>query len=114
MATKAGQKAEQAGDSTSLKLLARVGLIAYGGVHLMVGWLALQIAWGASGSKSADSSGALRTVADCGRPGGARPVAGQCSHLGLSQIFRMRSWLQTSSNDRHPADLRRGGTCRWR
>lgn len=64
MATKAGQKAEQAGDSTSLKLLARVGLIAYGGVHLMVGWLALQIAWGASGSKSADSSGALRTLAD--------------------------------------------------
>jgi hypothetical protein len=64
MTTKAGRKAEQAGDSTSLEMLARVGLIAYGVVHLLVGWLALQIAWGASDSNSADSSGALRTLAD--------------------------------------------------
>jgi fatty-acid desaturase len=39
-------KAEQAGDSASLEWLARGGLIAYGVVHLLVGWLALQIAWG--------------------------------------------------------------------
>jgi hypothetical protein len=64
MATKAGRKAEQAGDSASLEALARVGLIAYGVVHLLIGWLALQITWGASGSKSADTSGALRTPAD--------------------------------------------------
>jgi hypothetical protein len=64
MATKAGRKAEQAGDSASLEVLARAGLIAYGVVHLLIGWLALQLAWGASGSKSADTSGALRTLAD--------------------------------------------------
>jgi Domain of Unknown Function (DUF1206) len=64
MATSAGGKAEQAGDSASLEGLARVGLIAYGVVHLLVGWLALQLAWGASASKSADPSGALRTLAD--------------------------------------------------
>ena len=50
MATTTGgtteSKAEQAGDSTSLEWLARGGLIAYGVVHLLVGWLALQIAWG--------------------------------------------------------------------
>ena len=63
MATNGG-KAEQAGDSASLEVLARVGLIAYGVVHLLIGWLALQIAWGASASKSADISGALRTLAD--------------------------------------------------
>ena len=62
MATKADSKAEQAGDSTSLEWLARGGLIAYGVVHLLVGWLALQIAWGAS-AKSADTSGALTTLA---------------------------------------------------
>jgi hypothetical protein len=62
--TKAGRKAKQAGDSASLGVLARGGLIAYGLVHLLIGWLALQIAWGASGSKSADTSGALRTLAD--------------------------------------------------
>jgi len=64
MPTSAGGKAEQAGDSRSLELLARVGLIAYGVVHVLIGWLALQIAWSASGSKSADTSGALKTVAD--------------------------------------------------
>jgi hypothetical protein len=63
VATNAGSKAEQVGDSASLEVLARVGLIAYGVVHLLIGWLALQIAWGAA-SKSADSSGALRTLAD--------------------------------------------------
>jgi len=57
-------KAEQAGDSTSLEWLARGGLIAYGVVHLLVGWLALQIAWGTSGGTSADTSGALQTLAD--------------------------------------------------
>jgi len=56
-------KAEQAGDSTSLEWLARGGLIAYGVVHLLVGWLALQIAWGTSGGASADTSGALTTLA---------------------------------------------------
>jgi hypothetical protein len=64
MATNVGGKAEQAGDSASLEVLARGGLIAYGVVHLLIGWLALQIAWGASASESADLSGALRTVAD--------------------------------------------------
>jgi hypothetical protein len=44
--------------------LARVGLIAYAVVHLLVGWLALQLAWEASASKSADTSGALKTLAD--------------------------------------------------
>ena len=53
MPTNASGKAEQAGDSASLEIVARAGLIAYGGVHLLVGWLAVQIAWGASDSKSA-------------------------------------------------------------
>jgi Domain of Unknown Function (DUF1206) len=64
MATHARGKAEQAGDSASLEVLARVGLIAYGVVHLLIGWLALHIAWGTSTSTSADFSGALRTLAD--------------------------------------------------
>src|SRR5674476_1148756 len=64
MATDAEGKAEQAGDSTSLEVLARVGLIAYGVVHLLIGWLAAQLAWGIGASKSADLSGAMRTLAD--------------------------------------------------
>jgi len=69
MATQAGDKAEQVGDSKALEVLARVGLVAYGVVHLLLGWLALQIAWGLSGRESADTSGAMKTLAD--QPGGA-------------------------------------------
>jgi len=64
MATQAGDKAEQVGDSKALEVLARVGLVAYGVVHLLLGWLALQIAWGLSGRESADTSGAMKTLAD--------------------------------------------------
>lgn len=64
MTTGGRGKAEQVGDSASLKALARFGLIAYGVVHLLIGWLALQLAWGGGASRSADLSGALRTVAD--------------------------------------------------
>jgi hypothetical protein len=55
--------AREAGDSDGLELLARVGLIAYGVVHLLVAWLALQLAWG-GGGQSADQSGAMRTLAE--------------------------------------------------
>lgn len=64
MSSNSGGMAKQAGESASLKVLARVGLIAYGVVHLLIGWLALQIAWGASARNSADISGALKTLAD--------------------------------------------------
>jgi Domain of Unknown Function (DUF1206) len=55
--------ARQAGESDGLELLARVGLIAYGVVHVLVAWLALQLAWG-GGGESADQSGAMRTLAE--------------------------------------------------
>jgi Domain of Unknown Function (DUF1206) len=48
--------------SGDLENLARVGLIAYGLVHLLVAWLALQLAWG-GGGQSADQSGAMATLA---------------------------------------------------
>jgi hypothetical protein len=54
--------AGRAGDSEALEHLARVGLIAYGMVHVLVAWLALQLAWG-GGGQSADQSGALATLA---------------------------------------------------
>lgn len=52
-----------AADGDGLENLARVGLVSYGVVHLLVAWLALQLAWGSS-SESADQSGALSTVAE--------------------------------------------------
>ena len=55
--------ARQAGESDGLEHLARVGLLAFGLVHLLVAWLALQLAWG-GGGESADQSGAMRTLAE--------------------------------------------------
>jgi hypothetical protein len=58
-----------AADGDGLEHLARIGLIAYGLVHLLVAWLALRLAWGTP-SESADQSGALATLADspAGKP----------------------------------------------
>lgn len=63
MATDVEGKAERASESRSLEVLARIGLIAYGVVHLLIGWLALQIAWGGGSQRSADTTGAFTTLA---------------------------------------------------
>ncbi len=52
-----------AADGDGLENLARVGLVSYGVVHLVLAWLALQLAWGTS-SESADQTGALATLAE--------------------------------------------------
>ncbi|MGY1718995.1 DUF1206 domain-containing protein [Blastococcus sp. SYSU DS0552] len=62
----AGSAADAAGraaDNDGLEHLARVGLIAYGLVHVLIAWLALQLAWGRTGQQ-ADQSGALANLAE--------------------------------------------------
>jgi hypothetical protein len=54
-------------DHPVLTQVARVGLVAYGAMHLLIGWLAIRLAWGAR-DVDADQTGALQTVAD--GPGG--------------------------------------------
>lgn len=56
--------ARDAGESDGLEHLARVGLIAYGVVHVLVAWLALQLAWFGGNGESADQSGAMSTLAE--------------------------------------------------
>ena len=69
--TRAGRTARSAGrgagSSRWLQWLARGGLVARGVMYLLIGALAVQIAFG-SGGKQADTSGALHAVA--GHPGG--------------------------------------------
>ena len=55
-------------DHPVLTHVARVGLIAYGVMHFLIGYLAIRLAWGLRGA-DADQTGALQTVAD--GPGGA-------------------------------------------
>ncbi len=56
------QAAGQVRNSKALEVGVRVGLVAYGVVHLLVAWIALQIAWTHEKSQ-ANSSGALRQLA---------------------------------------------------
>src|SRR3954452_20322133 len=56
--------ADEAANSETLEHLARVGLVAYGVVHLLVAWLAVQLAWFGGGGEYADQSGAMATVAE--------------------------------------------------
>lgn len=56
------QAAGQVRSSKALEVGVRVGLVAYGVVHLLVAWIALQIAWTHEQSQ-ASSTGALRQLA---------------------------------------------------
>ena len=58
-----GERAgQQARHSTVMRAGARVGLVAYGLVHLLIAWIAVQVAW--SGGGDASGSGALRKLAE--------------------------------------------------
>jgi hypothetical protein len=63
----------RAANSRPLELLARGGFIAYGVIHLLVAWLALQVAFGDSSGET-DQSGALKTLAQ--QPAGEFLVIG--------------------------------------
>jgi Domain of Unknown Function (DUF1206) len=65
-ARRAERTAKEAADSGPIKTLGRVGLIAYGLVHLLVAYLAVRVALG--GGAKADKTGALQTIAE--QPGG--------------------------------------------
>jgi Domain of Unknown Function (DUF1206) len=54
--------ARQAAHSRPLELLTRFGLITYGVMHAIIGWLALQIAWGHPPAEG-DQSGAFQFLA---------------------------------------------------
>jgi hypothetical protein len=63
-ARSASGAAREAGNSDTLENLARIGLIAYGVVHVLVAWLSIQLAWFGGNGKTADQSGAMSTLAD--------------------------------------------------
>ncbi|TFV63784.1 DUF1206 domain-containing protein [Geodermatophilus sp. DF01-2] len=100
--------AGRAGDSDTLEHLARVGLVAYGVVHLLITWLAVQLAWGVGGSApQADQGGALATLAQ--QPFGAVllwVVAAGMVALAVwqaAEVLRWRSGLSASGDARKKA-----------
>jgi hypothetical protein len=61
-ARRAERTAKHAVESGPIKTLGRVGLVAYGVVHLLVAYLAVRVATG--GGAKADKTGALQTIAE--------------------------------------------------
>lgn len=59
------QAARKAGNSEALGWVARVGYAVNGLMHLLIAWIALQLAFG-GGGKHADQSGALQTLSSNG------------------------------------------------
>jgi len=57
------RSAARAADSKPVELLGRVGLAAYGLVHLLIAWLAAQVALGSGGGEGAGKGGALTELA---------------------------------------------------
>jgi hypothetical protein len=119
-----GDAAAQAARSSTLRRLAGLGLAGYGVVHLLVAFLALQLAWHPGGGRTAadpgttaDATGALGVLADSS----AGPVllwalAGGFTALGVWQaveVLRHRRTVPPPGPERRGALLqllRSGGT----
>lgn len=76
------QAASRAADHPALEAAARVGYAVSGLLHLLIGWIALQVAFG-GGGKNADQSGALASLAGNGA-GKAALWVGVVGFLGLA------------------------------
>jgi hypothetical protein len=61
-AQSANSNAKQAARSRPVKIAARVGILSYGVTHLLIGGLALQVAFG-QGGEQADQTGAFQALA---------------------------------------------------
>ena len=76
--------------SAPFQVVARLGVIAYGAVHLLVAWLALQVAYGdldGGGVGKADKTGALQTIA--GGTGGQVVLWLVAVGLGVSVLWQL-------------------------
>jgi hypothetical protein len=103
----AADTARRAGNSDTLENFARVGLIAYGVVHLLVAWLAIQLAWFGGGGESADQSGAMSTLAESpvGKPLLWLLAVGLIALAAwqAAEVFRWRSGWSASGKARTKA-----------
>jgi hypothetical protein len=87
-ARRSGRSARYAGrkaaDSPAMRLLARAGLAARGVMYAIIGWIAVQVAFGHSG-RQADRTGALHAIA-------ATPAGGVALWLLVVGFIGMALW----------------------
>lgn len=85
--------------SAPFQLVARLGLVAYGVVHLLVAWLALQVAFGdldGGGVGKADKTGALQSIS--GGTGGAVVLWVVAVGLGVTTVWQLLEALAKGRN----------------
>lgn len=86
------QAAKQAAESTPVRWLGRVGLATYGVVHLLIAFLAAEVALGTGASSdTADKSGALKAVA--GTEAGKWPLWVVSIGLGALALWQLSEAL---------------------
>ena len=108
--TNMGQVASRAKNNGGLDAAIRVGMVAYGVVHLLIAWLAVQLAFGEQ-SSNASSTGALHTLAS--QPLGAVLVWVVAIGLLALVVWRAleawQSWQTEDGADRVKSVLSDGG-----
>ncbi len=121
VAAQAQQAGRQADDSEWMDHAIQVGLVSYGVVHLIMAWLALQLAFGDSGG-SASSQGALHEAGDHHartdlalrrrrRLPGAGDLAGARGGVGPPRRGRRQAGLQAGHLRRQGRALRQPRAC---
>jgi hypothetical protein len=108
-----GRAARSVAHSDGLRNLARVGFAGYGLLHLLVAWLALQLAWGLRGpgggtdGRTTDQAGALATLTRS--PGGqvlvwllVAGLAGLCLWQAV-EVLRHHGHLPPPGRERRDA-----------
>ncbi|WP_040158713.1 DUF1206 domain-containing protein [Nigerium massiliense] len=85
-ARQAEDAAARAEESPALRVAARAGFVVSGLVHILIGWIALQVARGARGD-SADQSGALSQIAKA--PGGTVLLAAAAVAMGALGVWNL-------------------------
>lgn len=91
-------------NSHALDLAAKAGLVAYGAVHLLIGWLALQLAFG-DRQGSASGSGAVRELAQ--QPFGEVLVWLVAAGMGLLVVWQLLEAAAGHRARRGPARVRK-------
>ncbi|MGY1654087.1 DUF1206 domain-containing protein [Geodermatophilus sp. SYSU D01119] len=100
MAEEVAPAVRRAAHSPALRHTARAGLLGYALIHLLVAWLALQLAWGPGRARtvgrSADSAGALDVLAESPLGDGllwtlAASLAGLCAWQAVEVLRHHRA-----------------------
>jgi len=101
----AKSKGRQAADSPVVRFLARAGLVARGVMYVLIGWIAVQVAFGHS-RQQADRTGALQAIGSTG-------VGAVILWLLVAGFAGMALWRLSEALYGSPGHASRKAAARW-